>query len=110
MAGYITAGGDPAARHPCWDLLDAAALLPDRAPTNAPGGGAVGQLEASVARVLAELCISRMRRRSVAATAVAGMQHRACGRPPQVLKSRGTPADPGMAWRLRCSRHGGDHG
>jgi aminoglycoside phosphotransferase (APT) family kinase protein len=53
VAAYVTAGGDPAARHPYWDLLDAADVLPDLAPPQR-GGRDLAQFEDYVERVLAE--------------------------------------------------------
>lgn len=50
LDAYTGAGGDPAARAPYWDLLDAADLLPDFAP----GAGDLERLEEYVAMVLAE--------------------------------------------------------
>ena len=52
---YVAAGGDPRARHPYWDLLDAADSIPDVAVSEAPGGGSAHRFEDYVARVLAEL-------------------------------------------------------
>ncbi len=51
---YVAAGGDPAARNPYWDLLDAAELL-DGADLGAPGGGELERFEEYVAGVLSEL-------------------------------------------------------
>jgi aminoglycoside phosphotransferase (APT) family kinase protein len=52
---YVAAGGDPSARDPFWDLLDAADSLPDLAPHDGPGGGDRGRFEDYVARVVAEV-------------------------------------------------------
>jgi aminoglycoside phosphotransferase (APT) family kinase protein len=51
---YVDAGGDPAVRHPYWDLLDAADLWVDR-DVEAPGDGDLGRFEDYVASVVAEL-------------------------------------------------------
>jgi aminoglycoside phosphotransferase (APT) family kinase protein len=51
---YADAGGDPAARHPYWDLLDAADLWLDR-DVEAPGDGDLGRFEHYVASVVAEM-------------------------------------------------------
>jgi aminoglycoside phosphotransferase (APT) family kinase protein len=51
---YVAAGGDPDARHPYWDLLDAADLL-DEEDLAAPGGGELERFEDYVQGVLAEL-------------------------------------------------------
>jgi aminoglycoside phosphotransferase (APT) family kinase protein len=52
---YVEAGGDPAARHPFWDLLDAADSVADTDEPGAPGEGDVGLFEDYVASVAAEL-------------------------------------------------------
>ncbi len=52
---YVEAGGDPAARHPFWDLLDAADSVADTDEPGAPGEGDVALFEDYVAEVLAEL-------------------------------------------------------
>ena len=52
---YVEAGGDPAARHPFWDLLDAADSVADTDEPVAPGEGEVGSFEDYVASVAAEL-------------------------------------------------------
>lgn len=54
VCAYVTAGGDPSARHPFWDLLDAADSLPDLAAPMGPGGGDLAKLEDYVEAVLAE--------------------------------------------------------
>jgi aminoglycoside phosphotransferase (APT) family kinase protein len=51
---YVVAGGDPGARDPYWDLLDAADLL-DGADLEAPGEGDLERFEDYVQGVLAEL-------------------------------------------------------
>ncbi len=51
-ARYVAAGGDPAARDPFWDLLDAADALP-RDPA-IPFGGSLARFEDYVERLLAE--------------------------------------------------------
>jgi aminoglycoside phosphotransferase (APT) family kinase protein len=51
---YVAAGGDEGARHPFWDLLDAADSLPDLPADLGPGGGDRDRFEDYVARVLAE--------------------------------------------------------
>lgn len=53
-AAYTRAGGDPSARHPYWDLLDAADLLPDLDPVASSADGLLERLEDHVERVLAE--------------------------------------------------------
>jgi aminoglycoside phosphotransferase (APT) family kinase protein len=55
VSAYVAAGGDPGARHPYWDLLDAADSIPDLGRSEAPGGGSVERFEGYVATVLAEL-------------------------------------------------------
>ena len=52
---YVEAGGDPAARHPFWDLLDAADSVADTDEPGAPGEGDVALFEDYVASVAAEL-------------------------------------------------------
>jgi aminoglycoside phosphotransferase (APT) family kinase protein len=54
---YAAAGGDPTARDPFWDLLDAADSVADLLEPGAPGDGDgnVERFEAYVASVLAEL-------------------------------------------------------
>ena len=54
LALYVAAGGDAAARHPFWDLLDAADALPDDAAPLEPGAGSLARFEEWVAAVLAE--------------------------------------------------------
>ncbi len=51
---YIAAGGDPAARDPFWDLLDAADSVAYMDEPRAPGDGDVGRFEEYVARVFEE--------------------------------------------------------
>jgi aminoglycoside phosphotransferase (APT) family kinase protein len=51
---YVAAGGDPDARHPYWDLLDAADLLDDE-DLEAPGDGKLERFEDYVQGVLVEL-------------------------------------------------------
>ena len=51
---YVAAGGAPDARHPYWDLLDAADLL-DGEDLEAPGDGELERFEDYVQGVLAEL-------------------------------------------------------
>jgi aminoglycoside phosphotransferase (APT) family kinase protein len=51
---YAAAGGDPSARHPFWDLLDAADTLLDLTGPIVPGGGDVTRFESYVESVLAE--------------------------------------------------------
>jgi aminoglycoside phosphotransferase (APT) family kinase protein len=53
VVAYVAAGGDPSARHPFWDLLDAADSLPDLSPTW-PYDGDFAKFEDYVERVLAE--------------------------------------------------------
>ena len=50
---YVAAGGDPSARNPFWDLLDAADLVPDVASPPWPGAE-LARLEDYVASVLGE--------------------------------------------------------
>lgn len=52
---YVEAGGDPAARHPFWDLLDASDSVADTDEPGAPGEGDVALFEDYVASVAAEL-------------------------------------------------------
>lgn len=54
VTAYVAAGGDPRARDPYWDLVDAADSVPDLAADVGPGGGDRGRFEDYVARVLAE--------------------------------------------------------
>jgi len=54
VVAYVTAGGDPSARDPFWDLLDAADVLPDLAAPITPGGGDLARLEDYVEGVLDE--------------------------------------------------------
>jgi hypothetical protein len=54
VVAYVTAGGDPSAHHPFWDLLDAADLLPDLISPTSPGGGDLARFEDYVESVLAE--------------------------------------------------------
>ncbi len=54
-AWYVRAGGDPAARDPFWDLLDAADSVAFVEEPGAPGEGDVEGFEDYVASVLAEL-------------------------------------------------------
>jgi hypothetical protein len=54
VVAYVTAGGDPSARNPFWDLLDAADLLPDLISPTRPGGSDLAQFEDYVESVLAE--------------------------------------------------------
>jgi aminoglycoside phosphotransferase (APT) family kinase protein len=54
-AAYVAAGSDPRARHPYWDLLDAADSIPDLGASDAPGGYSMDRFEHYVATVLAEL-------------------------------------------------------
>lgn len=56
---YVAAGGDATARHPYWDLLDAADLLPDIDAPEVLDGGAFAMLEDYVATVLEEHRIAR---------------------------------------------------
>ncbi len=51
---YIEAGGDPTARDPFWDLLDAVDSVAYMDEPDAPGDGDVALFEDYVARVLAE--------------------------------------------------------
>lgn len=51
---YVTAGGDPMARNPYWDLLDAADVLPDLFPPMWLGGGDIARFEDYVESVLAD--------------------------------------------------------
>ena len=51
---YVAAGGDASARHPFWDLLDAADALPEHAGPIEPGAGTLARFEEWVAAVLAE--------------------------------------------------------
>lgn len=53
-AAYVAAGGDPSARHPFWDLLDAADSVADLASAAGPGGGDLGRFEEYVEHVLGE--------------------------------------------------------
>jgi hypothetical protein len=52
---YVAVGGDPSARDPFWDLLDAADSLPDLGPHDGPGSGDRGRFADYVARVVAEV-------------------------------------------------------
>ena len=54
-ACYVEAGGDPAARDPFWDLLDAADSVAYMDEPDAPGEGNVDGFESYVVAVLAEL-------------------------------------------------------
>jgi aminoglycoside phosphotransferase (APT) family kinase protein len=54
-AAYVAAGGDPRARHPYWDLLDAADSIPDLDTSEAPGGGWIDRFETYVETVLGQL-------------------------------------------------------
>jgi aminoglycoside phosphotransferase (APT) family kinase protein len=54
VALYHAAGGNPSARQPFWDLLDAADCLPDLATPIAPAGGEFTRFEQYVGRVLVE--------------------------------------------------------
>jgi aminoglycoside phosphotransferase (APT) family kinase protein len=54
VVAYVTAGGDPSARNPFWDLLDAADLLPDITSPMRLGSGDLAQFEDYVESVLAE--------------------------------------------------------
>lgn len=53
VTAYVAAGGDPSARHPLWDLLDAADLLLDL-DSESLGRGDLARLEDYVASVVAE--------------------------------------------------------
>lgn len=53
-AAYVTAGGDPRARDPFWDLLDAADLLPDFLSPMWLDGGDLARFEDYVESVIAE--------------------------------------------------------
>ncbi|MEP6757936.1 MAG: aminoglycoside phosphotransferase family protein [Actinomycetota bacterium] len=55
LAAYRAAGGDPADRHPYWDLLDAADFLNDNSYRNDLEGHDRARFEGWVAGVLAEL-------------------------------------------------------
>ena len=55
VQAYVAAGGDPFARHPYWDLLDAADALPDREAPLEPGAGTLARFEDYVAAVLSEI-------------------------------------------------------
>ena len=54
VVAYVTAGGDPSARDPFWDLLDAADLLPDLSTPMWLGGGDLARFEDYVESVIAE--------------------------------------------------------
>src|SRR5688572_11509409 len=54
-AAYVAAGGDPSARSPFWDLLDAADVLPDLGSPAEPLGGDLARFEDYVGSVLAEI-------------------------------------------------------
>jgi aminoglycoside phosphotransferase (APT) family kinase protein len=54
VAAYVAAGGEPLARNPFWDLLDAVDLLPDLISPIHHGGSALAQFEDYVENVLAE--------------------------------------------------------
>ncbi|HET9326827.1 MAG TPA: aminoglycoside phosphotransferase family protein [Candidatus Eisenbacteria bacterium] len=54
-AAYIAAGGDPSARHPYWDLLDATDLAPDMSDSNGSDVGDLARLEDFVETVLSEM-------------------------------------------------------
>ena len=51
---YVAAGGDSTARHPFWDLLDAADAMPEDDGRVEPGAGTRALFEEWVAAVLAE--------------------------------------------------------
>jgi aminoglycoside phosphotransferase (APT) family kinase protein len=51
---YVEAGGDPAARDPFWDLLDAADSVAFVDESRAPGDGDVDRFEDYVGSVLSE--------------------------------------------------------
>lgn len=53
LAAYVAAGGDPAERHPYWDLLDAADAMPFDAPP--PDPRELARFEDWVAGVLSEV-------------------------------------------------------
>jgi len=54
-ARYVASGGDPDARDPFWDLLDAVDSVAYKDEPGAPGEGDVGRFEDYVAGVLAEV-------------------------------------------------------
>ena len=52
---YVAAGGDASARHPFWDLLDAADAWTGEDPAVEPDGGDLGRFEDYVAGVLGDV-------------------------------------------------------